>query len=681
MTELNVRTPPKAGTTIAGRYKLVRTLPASPLGWRFLALDTALDTTAVQMTLLYPHHVAQRDTLDRIQQETLANRQLVHPNIAQIFDFDFAESGQPFICSEYLSGVTLRELLNRAKRERLPEDEALQILTPVAQALAYSHRKGFVHGGLEPGVIHILETGIVKLSDFGCARALHTSNGLTRTGETAFLPEYLAPEQLLQQEPDPSSDLYSFGCIAYELVTGSPPFRDDSFLRLTQLHRSTSADELPIRQTASSWLADLVLTCCEPTTAGRTVSAEEIASRLSAESGQKGSSRFLRTAAQSNRRRKYSVLPTVERLLSVVIALLLIFWLFDQNSWRSFPVSLFLRLERAVERAGAPNWTLLPLRAFLQTDVSVVDVERNAHIRDRHLEVDCSALADSWYDLSQKVSDGTPLLHLLANSSAHHQCLRYGVQVRGWSAYLDARDRNGNSALHVAALRGDALSAAFLINLGMNLHAINNAGETPLTIALARVDRPVLKAFVDAKASKQIPWGKATLVYTYMNTRDPDTIEIGLEDDAGMRPLNDGTTPLIHAIQLGLDPEALGMLTEAKLGTQRTAEGQDALFAAVQAGSLPWVERLLSAGFSPRVHDIHGDTPLHAATRMGLPAIVRALLKGGATVDETDGRGRTARMIATETGRQDLEEILAAQEEVRADAVPASSSRADGGMP
>ena len=339
----------------------------------------------------------------------------------------------------------------------------------------------------------------------------------------------------------------------------------------------------------------------------------------------------------------------------------------------------FLAFERALHNHGLPTWPLYPLRTFLQIEVSLVDTERNFHLSSRHHTSDCLVMADFGFDLSTRDANGTPLMHLLANDIQYHSCISYGANPRAWRSYLDARDSNGNSALHIAVLRGDAESAAILTLLGAEVTAINAAGDSPLDLALKRQDRPILRHFIKHSVSEKTPWGQPTLVYKYLESRDPGTIALGLEDEKGMRPLRDGTTPLMHAIDLDLDPDLVAPLFDGPLRASRTIRGEDALFVAVERNSDRWVEALLAEGFSPRTHNIDGDTPLHIAARFGSVSIVRALLDHTAVLDEADGRGRTALDVAREAGRKDIEAELLAYSAKEADGStgPAPDTRAD----
>ena len=133
----------------------------------------------------------------------------------------------PFIVMEYVEGHTVRDLLTDGAA--LPIDEAIEITAGVLAALEYSHRAGIVHRDIKPANVMLTPTGDVKVMDFGIARAMSDSSGaMTQTQAVVGTAQYLSPEQARGEIVDTRSDLYSTGCLLYELLTGRPPFVGDS---------------------------------------------------------------------------------------------------------------------------------------------------------------------------------------------------------------------------------------------------------------------------------------------------------------------------------------------------------------------------------------------------------------------------------------------------------------------
>jgi len=136
---------------------------------------------------------------------------------------------------EYIEGHTVRELLSEG--EAVPITEAVEIVSGVLDALEYSHRVGIVHRDIKPGNIMLTSTGAVKVMDFGIARAIEDSaSTVTQTHTVVGTAQYLSPEQARGESVDARSDLYSTGCLLYELLTGQPPFQGDSAVAIAYQH-------------------------------------------------------------------------------------------------------------------------------------------------------------------------------------------------------------------------------------------------------------------------------------------------------------------------------------------------------------------------------------------------------------------------------------------------------------
>ena len=176
----------------------------------------------------------------RFRREAQASAGLNHPNIVAVYDTGEEKDPAtgilvPFIVMELVEGHTLRELL-RDDRKILP-DRALEFTAGVLDALAYSHRAGIVHRDIKPANVMLTNTGQIKVMDFGIARAVaDTSATMTQTAAVIGTAQYLSPEQARGETVDARSDIYSAGCLLYELLVGSPPFRGDSPVSVAYQH-------------------------------------------------------------------------------------------------------------------------------------------------------------------------------------------------------------------------------------------------------------------------------------------------------------------------------------------------------------------------------------------------------------------------------------------------------------
>ncbi|HEY7009112.1 MAG TPA: Stk1 family PASTA domain-containing Ser/Thr kinase [Jatrophihabitantaceae bacterium] len=177
--------------------------------------------------------------LNRFRREAQAAAGLNHASIVSVYDTgeDAGVEGtpQPFIVMEYVQGRTLRDILKT--EGKLPPRRAMEIVAEVAGALDFSHRSGLVHRDVKPANVMITQTGAVKVMDFGIARAVADNAAtVTQTANVIGTAQYLSPEQARGEAVDARSDVYSTGCLLYELVTGTPPFQGDSPVAVAYQH-------------------------------------------------------------------------------------------------------------------------------------------------------------------------------------------------------------------------------------------------------------------------------------------------------------------------------------------------------------------------------------------------------------------------------------------------------------
>ena len=175
----------------------------------------------------------------RFRREAQASASLNHPSIVSVYDTGEEMTddrvAQPYIVMEYVAGRTLRDIL-REGRKILPE-RALEITSGVLSALDYSHRAGIIHRDIKPGNVMLTLAGDVKVMDFGIARAVSdASSTMTQTAAVVGTAQYLSPEQARGETVDSRSDVYSTGCLLYELLTGRPPFVGDSPVSVAYQH-------------------------------------------------------------------------------------------------------------------------------------------------------------------------------------------------------------------------------------------------------------------------------------------------------------------------------------------------------------------------------------------------------------------------------------------------------------
>jgi serine/threonine protein kinase len=229
---------------IAGRYRVEGRLGVGGMSTVMLAVDERLERK-VAVKLLAEHLADDPTFVSRFKREALAAARLVHPNVVQVYDFGFDQAtSQHFIVMEYVPGRSCAELLR--DRGHLDVEQAVDIVAQCCRGLDYAHRNGVIHRDVKPGNLLVSDSGVVKLADFGIARAVDQSS-ITQVGSVLGTAAYLSPEQARGDEAGPQADLYSLGVVAYQLLSGRLPYEATSLSELAlkqQRESPTPLDEL-----------------------------------------------------------------------------------------------------------------------------------------------------------------------------------------------------------------------------------------------------------------------------------------------------------------------------------------------------------------------------------------------------------------------------------------------------
>ena len=278
MSELRAQLP----GTLGSAYSLQRELGGAGMSRVFVATETALGRTVVVKVL--PPELAGDVNMDRFRREVRLAAALQHPHIVPVLAAG-EMNGVPYYTMPFVEGESLRARL--LSSGALPLNEVIGILRDVAKALAYAHAHGVAHRDIKPDNV-LLSGGVAVVTDFGIAKAISDATrstgriSLTASGVSVGTPAYMAPEQAAADPAtDHRADIYSFGCVAYELLTGQPPFADvPPSKRLAAQISRAPAPISSFRPDVPRALETLVMRCLERDAADRPQRADELTSAL-----------------------------------------------------------------------------------------------------------------------------------------------------------------------------------------------------------------------------------------------------------------------------------------------------------------------------------------------------------------------------------------------------------------
>jgi serine/threonine protein kinase len=235
------------GSIVGGRYTIIEELGRGGMGVVFKAEDTKLKRI-VALKFLPPELVHVLEVKERFMREAQAAAVLDHPNICTVYEFDETEEST-FISMAYIEGQSLRKKMELGPLEL---EDVLNIATQVAEGLREAHKKGVVHRDIKSGNIMVTDRGKAKIMDFGLARTAEQTL-LTKEGTTMGTIAYMSPEQAKGETVDQRTDIWSFGVVLYEMLTGRLPFKGDneqavmySILKENPESISSSNENIPV---------------------------------------------------------------------------------------------------------------------------------------------------------------------------------------------------------------------------------------------------------------------------------------------------------------------------------------------------------------------------------------------------------------------------------------------------
>ena len=219
------------GQKISDRYQIIKSIGEGGMANVYLANDTILDRM-VAVKVLRGDLANDEKFVRRFQREALSASSLSHPNIVEVYDVG-EDNGEYYIVMEFIEGKHLKSLIK--KRGKLPVSEAVDIVMQIADGLSVAHDSYIIHRDIKPQNIMILENGVAKITDFGIAMAMNSTQ-LTQTNSVMGSVHYLPPEQASGKGSTLQSDIYSMGILLYELLTGKLPFRGENAVEIALKH-------------------------------------------------------------------------------------------------------------------------------------------------------------------------------------------------------------------------------------------------------------------------------------------------------------------------------------------------------------------------------------------------------------------------------------------------------------
>lgn len=287
------------------RYEVLATIGQGGMGSVYKVVDKETDKT-VAIKVLHANLIEDQTALRRFEQEAEAASQLAHNNLVAVFSYGKTSAGAPYLVMDYIDGESLSNVLKMAGT--LQPQRALNLFRQICEALVHAHEQGVVHRDVKPANVIVSQSSsdveTARIVDFGIAKILPVSNrethNLTETRQVFGSPHYMSPEHCLGFKMDERSDIYSFGCLMYEVLTGDPPFPESDAIQVVIKHINDEAKSFS-RDLESDpvckKLEGVVLKCLEKDPEDRYQSVSELLKDLELIADGKSPSKFVRRKA------------------------------------------------------------------------------------------------------------------------------------------------------------------------------------------------------------------------------------------------------------------------------------------------------------------------------------------------------------------------------------------------
>ncbi len=269
-----------ADSLIAGRYEILSSIARGGMGVVYKARQVALHRLVAVKVLPAPGE----DTAvyQRFELEARSLATLSHPNIVSVFDYGQMEDGRPFLVMEFIEGLSLAHILRQ--QGLFDQQRAVAVISQVCDGLHCAHTQQLIHRDLKPGNILVVQTAAgetAKLIDFGLAKRFMENQQLTQSGVLIGTPLYMSPEQCRGEQTDARSDIYSLGCVLYEMLAGVPPLQGDSHISTVFKHLHELPDyDRPTMRNVNEAMKDVLRNCLQKEQQNRFASVLDLKTAL-----------------------------------------------------------------------------------------------------------------------------------------------------------------------------------------------------------------------------------------------------------------------------------------------------------------------------------------------------------------------------------------------------------------
>lgn len=371
------------------KYEVIGFLGRGGMGSVYKVRDKELDLV-IAMKILDRAPIEDKEAFKRFEREAKTAKKLTHPNIGQVFEYSRNEIGKPYFTMEFIDGMSLASKIS--EQGSFSEEQVINVFKQIAEALAYSHSKGVIHRDIKPSNVLIVENDniepIARLIDFGIARALPTSSenrktqDISKTGDAFGTPTYMSPEQCMGFKLDERSDIYSFGALMYEMLTGAPPHTAENPIQLVVKQ---------MKENALSWsgtkdgefyfgIEGVVLRCLEKDNRERYQNAEDLLADLEALSNGEKPAQFKRKVSAKSilsSGQLTKLLAEISLLVTYAVSLIVLkAWFLVAVLVPLVPVAIVQLIGQIFKTGGAnlalKRWSVVAQISWLVTCLSAV---------------------------------------------------------------------------------------------------------------------------------------------------------------------------------------------------------------------------------------------------------------------------------------------------------------------